>query len=281
MPIINTVIAGGGTTPTGSISITNNGTYDVTDKATAVVNVPTTAPAYYIEKNVDSNGNLTGGGTTMMNWTGIKKITGQFSLGNAYRCSLLAGAITIGDFTEAAGTSCLNSFLSISNNITSATVLITVGSGASCFQNMFGNCDRLETVDWSALTTITGSTTFWGTFSTCPALKLVKFDGLVTMTEPLSPSYGKMLAPNVYRLESVTFGGLKASTFASRVDQLQYLFDNTTSRDAPNGCTVHFPSNFDPADPNHTFDASTLAGYPTFGGNASYIHVAFDLPATE
>jgi hypothetical protein len=82
-------------------------------------------------------------------------------------------------------------------------------------------------------------------------------------------------------LESVTFGGLTASTFASAVNQIQYMFNNQTGAAAPNGCTVHFPSNFDPSDPNHTFDASTLTGYPTFGGSSSYIHVAFDLPATE
>ena len=269
-----------GTQPTGSINITSNGTYNVVDKAEAVVNVPTAAPTYYIEKNVDANGTLTGGAATMMNWTGIKKITGQSVLAYAYRNSLLSGAITIGDYTEAADYGCLSSFLSLSKDITSAVVLITVGSGTSCFQSMFEGCTSLETVDWSALTTITGGTTFWSTFISCHSLKLVKLNGLVTITSPLAPSYGVMFG-STESLESVTFGGLKASTFASRVDQLQYLFNNTSGSNAPNGCTVHFPSNFDPTDPNHTFDASTLSGYPTFGGNADYIHVAFDLPATE
>ena len=37
----------GGSTPTGSITITSNGTYDVTTKATAVVNVPAPTPTVY------------------------------------------------------------------------------------------------------------------------------------------------------------------------------------------------------------------------------------------
>jgi hypothetical protein len=86
---------------------------------------------------------------------------------------------------------------------------------------------------------------------------------------------------NCKKLESVKFGGLTSTTFASAQNQFSSLFDSSTGSQAPNGCTVHFPSNFDPSDPNHTFDASTLTNYPTFGGSASYIHVAFDLPATE
>lgn len=82
--------------------------------------------------------------------------------------------------------------------------------------------------------------------------------------------------------KSITANGVYDVTdFASAVNQIQYLFNTTTGSQATNGCTVHFPSNFDPSDPDHTFDASTLTGYPTFGGSASYIHLAFDLPATE
>lgn len=40
-------ISSGGITPSGSISITSNGTYDVTTKATAVVSVPTPTPTGY------------------------------------------------------------------------------------------------------------------------------------------------------------------------------------------------------------------------------------------
>jgi hypothetical protein len=117
-------------------------------------------------------------------------------------------------------------------------------------------------------------------FYGCTGLTSVNFNGLNVITGQVSPSYSAMFY-GCSHLESVTFGGLTASTFASAVNQIQYMFNNQTGAAAPNGCTVHFPSNFDPSDPNHTFDASTLTGYPTFGGSSSYIHVAFDLPATE
>lgn len=52
MPIMQTVIQGGGTTPTGTKTITNNGIYDVTDFASADVQVPSTAPDYYVPKTV-------------------------------------------------------------------------------------------------------------------------------------------------------------------------------------------------------------------------------------
>lgn len=47
MPIMNTVIQGGGTTPTGTKQITSNGTHDVAAYEYADVQVPTTAPEIY------------------------------------------------------------------------------------------------------------------------------------------------------------------------------------------------------------------------------------------
>lgn len=84
MPIINTVIAGGGTTPTGTKSITTNGTHDVTNYASADVQVPTTAPAHYVEKSVNANGKLVSG-TSVIDLTGVTTI-GAYALAYAYSC---------------------------------------------------------------------------------------------------------------------------------------------------------------------------------------------------
>ena len=54
MPIINSVIQGGGTTPTGTKYITTNGVHDVSSYANADVQVPTTAPEIYRAFRVDS-----------------------------------------------------------------------------------------------------------------------------------------------------------------------------------------------------------------------------------
>ncbi len=308
MTIMNTTISGGGKKPTGTITITSNTTTNVADYEFAVTEVPTTAPAHYIEKTVDASGKLQNG-TNIINLNGVTDIGAYALSGQHYEVSFPANiSIDFSSLTTISGDNACSYMFCYSDRIISVDLsgLITISGSSACRRmfydcesitsvdlsslttisgtnacdNMFAHCHGLTNVYFSSLTTISGDKACYGMFDICSNLTSIDFPSLTTIEKSLCPSYGKMFGSCIH-LESVKFGGLKSTTFASAVNQLQYLFNNTTGSQAPNGCTVHFPSNFDPSDPNHTFDASTLAGYPAFGGSASYIKIAFDLPATE
>lgn len=361
MTIINSVLTG--KQPSGTITISSNTTTNVADYEFAVTQVPTTAPAHYVEKIVDANGKLING-TNIINFNGVTDfgsgvlayayyqahfpanisidlsslttISGNNACSNMFNGSsneltsidlsslttisgpnacqymfngcygitsidlsslttvsgtnacqgMLANcfgitSIDLSGLTTISGQNACNLLFQSSTGLTSINLsgLTTISGGNAC-SSMFQGCTGLTSVDLSSLTTVSGTGACTNMFQNCSNLTIVKLNALNTMSVQIAPSYGAMFY-GCSKLESVEFGGVKASTFSSAVNQIAYLFNNTTGRNATNGCTVHFPSNFDPSDPDHTFDASTLTGYPTFGGNASYIHVAFDLPATE
>ena len=305
--IINSQL--GGKKPSGTKQITANGTHDVAGYASADVQVPTTAPAHYIEKTVDANGmlqnstniiNLNGvtnvdsyalcgqyayipfAANTIINLSSLTAISGQYACQNMfYGCTTGLTGVNLSSLTTISGGNCCNNMFALCYEMANIDLSsLTTLSGISCCQNMFSNCAGITSVNLSSLTTISGNYCCSSMFSSCSNLTSVNFNGLNVISSQIAASYAPVFG-SCSKLESITFGGLTASTFASIKNQIAYLFNSTTGSTAPNGCTVHFPSNFDPSDPNHTFDASTLTGYPTFGGNASYIHVAFDLPASE
>lgn len=77
-----------GITPTGTINITANDTYDVTNYANASVAVPTAAPDYYISKSFD-NGTL-GGANEPINLHGVNDVS-TYGLSGALRKANLTG----------------------------------------------------------------------------------------------------------------------------------------------------------------------------------------------
>lgn len=266
-------------------------------------------PPYYVEKSINSNKTLINANTmidlrgiedidayvlayayTNSNITGnidmspIKKLTNHYSCEYMFQSAHI-DSVDLSGLEIVSGISvfygfCMNSTLK-SVNLSKLKTITGNGRSSSAFSNAFYGTQLTE-VSFDSLEEIlsmTGSA-FTSAFFNCRQLKQVNFPKLKVIEYLLNDSYGQMFG-NCYALESVLFGGVKASTFTSRTNQFRFLFNASTGQNAENGCTVHFPSNFDPENPNKTFDITTLDGYPTFNGNSSYIHLAYDLPATE
>lgn len=217
MPIINSVIAGGGTTPTGTISITSNGTHDVTNYATADVNVPTTAPAHYVEKRVDSNGVLVNGENTL-SLAGVVTIgKGVLQYCYQYRANIATGNNwNVVDFsnvenveeegcycmylsnesstpdTKLVGTPNLGKLKSVGASgfyqafryRKGLTGVVKIGDGlnsvgASAFYQAFYECDGLTGVDAAGITEVANKEVFCHTFENCSNLTgIVDLSGL-------------------------------------------------------------------------------------------------------
>lgn len=170
MPIINQVVAGGGTTPTGTITITNNGTYDVTDKATADVQVPTTAPAHYIEKSVDANGKLIGG-SNIISFNGVTDIGNYQLTYQYYGNTAISGPLDMSSITTISGTDCLRYAFYGCTGITSvdlSSLTSVTGDGAIAWG--FQNCTGITSIDLSALTSVTSANAFGSVFKGCTGI---------------------------------------------------------------------------------------------------------------
>ena len=146
--IMNQIVSGGGTTPTGTKSITSNGIHDVAGYANADVQVPTTAPSRYIAFEVDGSGWLQRSNSTpLMDFTGVKQFQQSYMLANVYYDNTnISGPVDMSSVEGIGYYTCDHTFYRCTG-LTSVDLSSLKSVGISGCADMFYGCTGLTSVN--------------------------------------------------------------------------------------------------------------------------------------
>lgn len=192
-----------GITPTGTISITENGTHDVTNYASAEVNV---ANIQYIPREVTSDG--------------VLQLPSQKFV------------FTLPSNIKSLGEHALSNVLGYgSNNITSVDLSNIINIKAYGLYSTFNSCNYITSVNLSNLVKIDDSG-LYSAFNGARRLKSIDLSSLASIDYR-----GLYRAFQDTSLTSISFPALTPSSFGNFTNQFEHMLQSVQ------GCTVHFPSN--------------------------------------
>ena len=235
--IINSQL--GGKKPTGTKQITSNGTHDVTNYASADVQVPTTAPEIYRVFRVNNGTIVNSISTPFLTLPSTATNISDYCYYYAYKgtpASVLSGAIDLSSLTTLSGGNACNSMFSGCTGLTSVDLSsLTIVSGEKVCQNMFNVCTGLTSVDLSSLTTVSASYACSSMFSGCTGLTSVDLSSLTTV----SASYACLqMFMNCSRLTSVDLSSLTTLSGGSACNSMFSGCTGLTSVDLSSLTTV-------------------------------------------
>lgn len=217
-----------GQTPTGTMYIISNGTYNVADKAIANVQVPSAARA--------SVGLMVNNGRFY--YSAPIDLTGIQSISSGIRFNKEASGNS--DFIYSTGEAFTNSeslttisevyaFTYTFNGCTGITSVslpnLTTVNGLQVFYFTFDGCTGITSVDLHSLSSVSGTECCRGMFNGCTGLTSVDLSSLTT----ISGNYGCAYMFSYSNLTSIYLPKISDTDYVSRVNTMSSAFFNCTN----------------------------------------------------